>query len=117
MEATETIRFIPQIRRRSLTETIADLRVEFDNIKNELRSAYSEKDRLMGDLAKWRARYRTLPEMDLGKMRRRLAFYCHPDRGGDAALMSNVNQLFDLLVFIEGAKTNGPNENGKGAQS
>jgi hypothetical protein len=35
--------------------------------------------------------------MSLHELRRRLAFYCHPDRGGDQRLMQSINVLFDYL--------------------
>ena len=39
-------------------------------------------------------------DFDLRWLRRGLAFQCHPDRGGDEALMKDVNRLFDLLESI-----------------
>jgi hypothetical protein len=29
-----------------------------------------------------------------------VAYYCHPDRGGDADLMSKLNTLFDFLAVL-----------------
>ncbi len=36
-------------------------------------------------------------QSELSFLRRGVAFHCHPDRGGDALLMRQVNCLFDLL--------------------
>lgn len=44
-----------------------------------------------------RLRRRRLPEINLAKLRRRIAFHCHPDSNGDELLMKDVNLLFDYL--------------------
>jgi hypothetical protein len=35
--------------------------------------------------------------LSLHELRRRLSFYCHPDRGGDPRVMQSINVLFDYL--------------------
>jgi hypothetical protein len=42
-------------------------------------------------------RVRSLSTAELSTLRRRVAYYCHPDRGGDAELMRRLNVLFDRL--------------------
>lgn len=92
--------------RFSLGDTIANLRSEFSHMKGELRDVNSENSRLRRELTQWRTRSRTPPNVRLDSVRRKAAFYCHPDRGGDAILMSNLNVLFDFLessqrLFLE----------------
>lgn len=87
-------------RRKSLSDAISILRNEFSRMKDELRTTHSENNRLRSELARWRLRCRPRQEMDLAGLRRRVAFYCHPDRGGDADLMSRLNTLFDLLAVM-----------------
>ncbi len=85
----------------SLVETIATLNDEFANMREDLRDAHTEIDRLSEELYIWEDLRGELPEIDLASLRRQAAFRCHPDRGGDAHLMSSLNVLFD---FFEGSK-------------
>lgn len=87
-------------RGQSLSDAICSLRSEFSRMEDELRTTRSENSRLRGELARWRRRYRPQQKMDLAGLRRRVAFYCHPDRGGDAELMSRLNTLFDMLAAM-----------------
>ncbi len=100
MEAAANIRSVVPGRRHSLVEAVAKLQFEFSSMKTELRHAHSENTRLKGDLSRWRSRCRAMPESDIASLRRRVAFYCHPDRGGDDDLMSRMNTLFDFLAFM-----------------
>ncbi len=84
-------------RTHSLVDAIAKLQFEFSSMKTELLQANSENAKLKGDLAKWQS-CRDLPESEIASLRRRVAFYCHPDRGGDSDLMSRLNTLFDALT-------------------
>jgi hypothetical protein len=81
----------------SLGETIASLCVEFRNVRDELESTLRENQALKRELHGWRRRHRSLTTTDVGRLRRHVAYYCHPDRGGDAGLMSTLNALFDEL--------------------
>jgi regulator of replication initiation timing len=85
----------------SLTETIGRLSTEFSNLKDELRDTKNENDRLRHELARWRSQCRSAPLSDTAALRRHVAFYCHPDRGGDTELMSTLNALFDFLASFE----------------
>ena len=73
------------------------MRLQYDLMKDELGDANDELARVRNKLAWFRARSRALDVPHLGKLRREVAFHCHPDRGGDAEVMSKVNTLFDLL--------------------
>ena len=105
MEGTPTIRrsgnrsAIPA-HGRPLVETISKLNTEFSNMKNRLRDVQCENTSLRGELARWRSQYSKMPEIDFASLRRRVAYFCHPDRGGDADLMSRLNNLFDLLASM-----------------
>ena len=86
----------------SLVETITDLRSRFTNMKDELQVAHCEIARLRNQLDSWNSLLQAMPELDLASLRRQTAFHCHPDRGGNAAVMCRLNTLFD---FIENAGT------------
>lgn len=88
----------------SLAKTIADIGVEFSNMKSKLRAAHSEITKLKNELTRRRPQYQVSSKTDFATLRRRVAFYCHPDRGGDAELMSRLNTLFDFLDTLEGRK-------------
>lgn len=87
--------------RLSLGDTIANLRSQFSHMKGELHDINRENSELRRELIQWRTRSRVPPNMNLVAIRRKAAFHCHPDRGGDATLMSNLNALFD---FLEGSQ-------------
>ena len=53
---------------------------------------------LKAELHTLRRFQRTLRTIDLPGLRRDVAFYCHPDRGGDGNVMRRVNLLFDSLM-------------------
>jgi hypothetical protein len=69
-----------------------------------MKPPLSEAVRQLADEVR-RLRRRECPSrfgsMSLNELRRRLAFCCHPDRGGDPRLMQSVNVLFD---YLEGAQ-------------
>lgn len=88
----------------SLGETITRLGTEFLHMKSSLREAKSEIARLRGELARLRLPRRRLPKADMASLRRQVAYHCHPDRGGDAELMSNLNTLFDFLENLEASQ-------------
>ena len=84
-----------------LVETIAQLRSEFINLKTELLKAHDENARLKGELEKSRQPVNPASNFDLPSLRRRVAFCCHPDRGGDIELMKDINFLFDSLLHTQ----------------
>ncbi len=88
----------------SIADSIASLCAEFQATKEQLHELLRENSALRLELAETRAQLPTLPELDLARLRRRVAFYCHPDRGGDAGLMTVLNQLFDALEAETPAK-------------
>lgn len=81
-----------------LVETIAQLRSEFINLRTELLKAHDENARLKSELDKSRQVTSDKSSFDLLSLRRRVAFCCHPDRGGDIELMKDINLLFDSLL-------------------
>lgn len=97
MEPNTALRTTDSDPRFSLVETIADLNLEFSNVKIELRDAQRETNKLKSQLEVLRSRSLELTELDTAALRRHAAFYCHPDRGGDHILMQRLNVLFDLL--------------------
>jgi len=85
---------------RLLANTIANLQGEFASMKTKLREKHHELARLRKMLAGIQAKSDELPEIDYGSLRRRTAFFCHPDRGGDQLLMQRLNVLFDFLESL-----------------
>ena len=100
MELAAKIETLFPLQQPSLTETIGKLWSEFSSMKQQLQQAHREINRLKNELSKTPG-HRAKPELDLASLRRRVAFYCHPDRGGDTALMSALNGLFDYLECSE----------------
>ena len=84
-----------------LVETIAQLRSEFVNLKTQLVKAQDENARLKSELEKSRQSSNNTSNFDLLSLRRRVAFRCHPDRGGDIELMKDINLLFDSLLHTQ----------------
>ncbi len=80
--------------RPSLVTALTGLHLECESMKNMLHEARLEIARLKRALA---SRERRGPQLDVAGLRREVAFYCHPDRGGDAELMCRLNILFDAL--------------------
>ncbi len=81
----------------SLLTTITRLAAELTDLKSQLRQARLDVSRLSLMLARTRNRPRPVDPGELEGLRRRVAYYCHPDRGGDGELMSRLNRLFDAL--------------------
>jgi hypothetical protein len=96
MEGIAALRKLIPIQ-RPLAETITRLREEFAIMQQKLRDTQSENSKLKGQIAKLESGYDVLSDVDIAALRRRVAYYCHPDRGGDNELMSKVNTLFDSL--------------------
>jgi len=90
------VRLIP-LGRPSLVESIAGLGAKFLAIRDELQNARIEIAKLKNKLAQLRNQREVLPVSDVAVLRRRIAYYCHPDRGGDVGLMREINILFDAL--------------------
>jgi hypothetical protein len=84
----------------SIAQAVKELRMEFSCVKSELHDAKRENDRLKNELAKCGSLYQALSDLEISKLRRRVTFYCHPDRGGDGELMSTLNALFDCLLNV-----------------
>jgi hypothetical protein len=66
------------VRKPPLSETVRQLADEIRRLRKRERPSH------FGSLS-------------LRELRRRLSFYCHPDRGGDHKLMQSINVLFDYL--------------------
>jgi hypothetical protein len=98
----------------SLVETVSRLCVEFSAVQKELEDARSENHRLRTELEKWHSRWETLPSVDTSSLRRRVAYFCHPDRGGNTDLMSAINVVFDFISALEypGRVLRGPPQQG-----
>lgn len=101
MQLAATITSTELAESPSLGETITRLGTEFLHMKTSLREAQCEIARLRGELARLRFPKRRMPNADVAALRRQVAYHCHPDRGGDPELMSNLNTLFDFLERLE----------------
>lgn len=88
---------VTPLRRRTLGETVQELTCEFSNMQVKLRNAYDEINRLQKEIARQEEQCAMFPQSNLTSLRRRVAYYCHPDRGGDTNLMGQLNMLFDYL--------------------
>ena len=99
MQSFSTCQDILFTRGASVVETIGDLHHAFATMKQALSEARHEISRLHRQLVHQRAQ---VSQEELATLRRRVAFRCHPDRGGDADLMSRLNLLFDSLECIHG---------------
>lgn len=85
-----------------LADVIRSLRNELERMQRELADARDELSSLRSERARAAHALRsTQPNLDLGALRRQLAFYCHPDRGGDPKVMRGINTLFDFLMSQE----------------
>ena len=74
----------------TLRDAIAGVHDKMSSLQEELREAHDELATLKNGLA----------ATNIGSLRREVAFYCHPDRGGNGLLMRRLNVLFD---FLQGA--------------
>jgi len=85
--------------RPTTIDSVSWIRNRVGDMQGRLSEAQAEIERLRAELARARSQSQpvSVPEMDLGSLRRQVAFFCHPDRGGDGALMSKLNTLFDSL--------------------
>lgn len=87
-----------------LTDAIALLRDQFSTLQQELDGLRAENERLHSELAAIRYERRQLQGVNLRSLRRRVAVYCHPDRGGNNEVMCNLNTLFDALETSRGLR-------------
>jgi len=87
-----------------LSDTIADLRERFTSLQDEIDDLREENDALRGELERGSFEARQLQSVDLRALRRRVALYCHPDRGGSNQVMCDLNVLFDALESGRGGR-------------
>ena len=92
-------------QRTTLIDAIANVHVEFAQMRNELSAAQREIARLRRKLSQ-RRQSQPAPDLDLASLRRNVAFYCHPDRSGDGDLMRRLNVLFDYLESSQECQAN-----------
>jgi hypothetical protein len=88
----------------SLGETIDRLGSEFSNMRSSLRDANSEITRLKSELARVSPQRSVMSKRDIAALRRRVAYHCHPDRGGDVEVMTDLNLLFDFVTGLDSKK-------------
>lgn len=81
----------------TLVDTITELKGEFNRIQGELSQARDEISRLKRKLNSLRPLSKAMAEVDIDALRRKAAYYCHPDRGGDGDLMTFINVLLDVF--------------------
>lgn len=97
MQRTTAMNGTISMKRLSLVDSIEELQFRFANMKDELRDAYGEIARLRGTMAELETGFGGLPSTNVSALRRRVAFYCHPDRGGDGSVMGVLNTIFDFM--------------------
>ncbi len=85
----------------AVVESIVWLKRRFTEMEDELRRAESEVTRLRRELSRVRLQHEA--QVDVSHLRRRVAFYCHPDRGGDTELMARLNCMFDWVEALQRA--------------
>lgn len=78
----------------SLGQAVASIQQDLRRVTTALHEAKQENATLRAELA---VRPVPMSEKDLESLRRGIVFRCHPDRGGDSALLRRVLELFDLL--------------------
>ena len=88
----------------TLRDVIAGVHDKLSSLQEELRDAHEEIATLKDELST-STESRTIPQVDLGALRREVAFYCHPDRGGNGLLMRRLNVLFDHLQSSQTPQT------------
>ncbi len=81
----------------SLHEAILRIKRECARMKRRLLEAHEEIERLQEHLAEPTLDLCDVQDLDFRSLRRRVLFHCHPDRGGDARVMREINQLFNFL--------------------
>ena len=101
MENVSTINTPTPLDGRALSQAIANFKVEFNKIRSELRDVQCENTVLKEKLAHWRSRCANVPQIDVPSLRRQVAYYCHPDRGGSTVVMSRLNFIFDYLTLLQ----------------
>ena len=72
------------------------------SLKEAVQGVHNRVATLQSELRKAHRRIETLerasiPKQEVGSLRRQIAFYCHPDKGGDDLLMRRINAFFDQL--------------------
>lgn len=83
--------------RSLLGAAIAQVKSELSQMRDELQAARAEVARLKRTLG-WRTTHEhNFSQTNIRRLRREVALYCHPDRGGDLDVMRRVNSLFDDL--------------------
>jgi hypothetical protein len=85
----------------SLSQTVGAFCQEMLRLRGQLHDARLEIRRLKDELGQRSAHPRIVGDIKLRTLRRQVAFYCHPDRGGDERLMQQINALFDDLECAE----------------
>lgn len=85
----------------SLTSVIARVHQDMLDLKQQLDEAHMEIGRLRQQLTGRRGERLPNLDVELRPLRRQVAFHCHPDRGGDDALLKRLNALFDTLEALE----------------
>lgn len=101
MKTMSSIKSQLPVQGGSLVDTVSRLCTEFSAIQKELEDARSENDKLKNELKRWRSKWNTLPRVDTSSLRRSVAFFVHPDKGGDTEIMSKLNVIFDFINGIE----------------
>jgi hypothetical protein len=77
---------------KPLMVMVAELKAELKVTETKLRIACLRVSRLRAAGLKC-----NIDKDELARLRKRAAYYLHPDRGGDLAVMQALNTLFDNL--------------------
>jgi glucose-6-phosphate-specific signal transduction histidine kinase len=84
-----------------ITEAATNLRSSISVLELKLQQEQEDNASLRAEVAQWRRMCRELVQIDVSTLRRRLAFHVHPDVGGDARLMSEINAACDCIVRVQ----------------
>lgn len=99
---------------KTIRQSLSGLRDKMISLEEECHATKTELRKMLRENITLRARLgrrpptnlHGMPNVDLPALRRRTAYYCHPDRGGDGELMRRLNTLFDFLIVSEGYHVN-----------
>jgi hypothetical protein len=90
---------------KSVDDAVNSLRGRFEYMEKKLAQANNEIAQLNEELSRYRTHGRParVQVSDFGWLRRRIAHFLHPDRGGDNELMARLNALLDYVEGQQGA--------------
>ncbi len=98
---------LPQPEFEMLKEELFKKKITRDTLRTKINSLLPPKqkkaeslDALRETVSDLRARLRRLEEKiaTVKKLKKKVSFHLHPDRGGDTQVMQEINNLFDMIL-------------------